>query len=119
MNRPNKKDDPNYPFEFPNTYLSELEKYCDELEANCEEQRDYKEYFKSCYGSIIDENERLADRVDELEKALDKACNILNRDLYCQDCRYKYSKASVCDNCGDGQIGEEKWKQWLMKEEEK
>lgn len=56
---------------------------------------------------------------NELEKALDKACNILNQDLYCHDCRYKYSNPSVCDNCGDGQIGEEKWKEWLMKEEEK
>lgn len=32
MKRPNKKDDPNYPFEFPDTYLDELEKYCDKLE---------------------------------------------------------------------------------------
>lgn len=33
MNRPNKKNDPNYPWEFPDTYLRELEKYCDFLEV--------------------------------------------------------------------------------------
>lgn len=53
MNRPNKKDDPNYPFEFPDTYLSELEKYCDFLEWKIEHL-----------------NEALNDHI----KALDKAC---------------------------------------------
>lgn len=32
LKRPNKKDDPNYPWEFPDTYLGLLEEYCDSLE---------------------------------------------------------------------------------------
>lgn len=40
MNRPNKKNDPNYPWEFPDTYLSELEKYCDALEKGIDKALD-------------------------------------------------------------------------------
>ena len=40
------------------------------LKKRIKEERDYKEYFKSCYASITDENERLADRVDELEEEI-------------------------------------------------
>lgn len=40
------------------------------LNERIEEEREYKEYFKSCYASITDENERLADRVDALEEEI-------------------------------------------------
>lgn len=106
-------------------YMEDLEEYCDKLvnkldmlgiEINpCKGCQDYCYKSFECKSNGGCGNKEIDDEIKRLKKALDKACNILNQDLYCQDCRYKYSNPSICDNCGDGQIGEEKWKEWLMK----
>lgn len=84
MKRPNK-----YDFDFAEDYESNLETYCDELEAIISK------------GDCVTHYEK---NIEVLEKALDKACEELENLSYVK---------------GLGQVGMcyMEWKEWLMKDE--
>lgn len=83
MNRPNIKNYEEWPFEMPYEYHQDLEKYCDQLELTNrllqEANRELKE--KLSYEEVATDNECRAKEI--YLKALDLACEELNRkELY-------------------------------------
>ena len=57
---------------------------------------------------------------DELEKALDKACEVIISDICinCYTCYFeKECKSKEADKCIVNNMNKEEWKEWLMKDE--
>ena len=59
--------------------------------------------------------QELINRCEQLEKALDKACNLIGENMNCPlgvyDKQYPFCKGWECDN-----NGARCWKEWLLKE---
>ena len=100
MERPNK-----YDFDFAEDYESNLETYCDELEAIVSK------------GDCISHCE---DEIQRLEKALDNACELISSDICinCYACYFeKECKYKEADKCIANNMNKEEWKEWCMKNE--
>lgn len=91
MKRPNK-----YDFDFAEDYESNLETYCDELEAIISKGDCVSHYDK---------------KIERLEKALDKACELLV-EAVSQDCTI-FDEVIEEEYMWRTEIDE--WKEWLMK----
>lgn len=79
-------------------YVTDLQKYCDELEKENKQLQNEVDYYKHEYYSECDLREKL-------EKALDKACEELENLSYVK---------------GLGQVGKnfKEWKEWCLKDVE-
>lgn len=76
-------------------YVEDLEKYCSELEHLLEGHK-----------LLVEKADEMYLRIKELDKALDKACDMLA--TYDLANRYRMERAPYSD---------EEWKEWLMKDE--
>ena len=99
MKRPNK-----YDFDFSEDYESNLETYCDELEAIVSK------------GDCVTHYEK---EIESLQKALDKACEELEELDKCHS--YEINK-QIVEKKGSSTItfgyqNKEEWKEWCMKDE--
>ena len=105
MKRPKLKYDGNTTFIY--TYSFELEKYCDELEAIVSK------------GDCVTHYEK---EIERLEKALDKACDVIVELNTCNNLRAEqYEHCPFEKKCFFHDLGcfsnKENWKEWLMKDE--
>lgn len=94
-------------------YVTDLQKHCDELEEENKKLIDKVDYYKHEYYSECDLRE-------VLEKALDKACELISLDICinCYSCYFeKECKSKKNDMCIANNMDQKQWKEWCMKDE--
>ena len=99
------------------TYARKLEEYCDYLEecnnVLCSDMENLRESLDYELQAKIEKNEKL-------EKALDKACDLISSDICinCYACYFeKECKSKEADKCIANNMNKDEWKEWLMKDE--
>lgn len=107
MNRPEaRKYEPstdNYAFEH---YVADLERYCD--------------YLEDARYDLLDGNHRLYEKNKQLEKALEKACHVIDDLKDCTNIGSEiYRNCPFKEECNKGRFNgciasKEKWKEWLL-----
>lgn len=95
-------------------YVSYLQEYCDNLEKENKKLIDEVDEYKHEYYSECDLRE-------QLEKALDKACELISSDICinCYACYFeKECKSKEADKCIANNMNKEEWKEWCLKDVE-
>lgn len=98
------------------TYARELEEYCDYLEECnnivCSDMENLRE-------SLDYELQVKTEKIEQLEKVLDKACELISSDvcINCYACYFeKECKSKEADKCIANNMNKEEWKEWCLKD---